>query len=335
MKAEFEWHKCTILLYPERRDVWRKEAKFIKETIERLAETIARYEPILLGYNGNNVPKLVSSGYLKSFNIKIEYDDIWIRDTGAIPVSCDELVAFGFDAWSGLYENAERDLTVATKIGQLCGIEPKRSNLILEGGNIVSDGNGTLLTIKESILKRNSKPLEEIEKEMKEILKVKQIIWIERGLIFDETGGHIDNLCAFADRNTIMLSWTDDESNPQYEIIKETLNILGKARDLEGKPYKIIKVPIPDIFYRTKDECEGILLRKDSKNRLVNEPIQASYINFIFINGAVIVPQFDLKQDGEALEVFKKTFGPRPIIPFYAREIVLGGGGIHCATRNI
>jgi len=335
MKAEFEWHKCTILLYPERKDVWRKEAIPIKETIEQLAQLISKYEPVLLGYNENNVPKIVSSGYLKSFNIKIEYDDIWVRDTGAIPVNNDEMVAFAFDAWSGLYENAERDVTVADKVGQLCGVEPKKSNLVLEGGNLTSDGNGTLLTIKDSVLKRNPKPLEEIEKEMKEILKLRQIIWIEKGLVFDETGGHIDNLCVFANKNTILLSWTDDKSNPQYEISKETFDTLSKAKDVEGEPYKIVKVPLPDIFHRTEDDCEGIHLRNDSKNRLINEPIQASYINFIFLNGAVIVPQFGLKQDEEALKVFRKTFGSVAVIPFFAREIVLGGGGIHCVSRNV
>jgi len=205
----------------------------------------------------------------------------------------------------------------------------------MEGGNLISDGNGTLVAIKESVQKRNHLPLGEIEKELKQILKIEQIIWIKQGLVYDETGGHIDNLCVFADANTILLSWTDDKDNPQYSIVNKAFEILEQAKDINGNPYKIIKIPTPDIFYRTEEDCIGIELRDNSKQRLVGEPIQASYINFIFVNGAVIVPQFGLKQDREALDVFKSVFISKRVIPFDAREIVLGGGGIHCISRNI
>ena len=132
-----------------------------------------------------------------------------------------------------------------------------------------------------------------------------------------------------------MLSWTDDVNNPQYPVVKRAYEILEQANDIDGNQYKIIKIPTPDIFFRTEDDCNGIELREDSKKRLVGEPIQASYINFAFANNAVVVPQFGQKQDEEALEVFKDVFGSRTIIPFDAREVVLGGGGIHCISRNI
>jgi agmatine deiminase len=265
----------------------------------------------------------------------MEYDDIWVRDTGGVPVGEDELATFGFDAWGGLYGSVTKDLTVAETIARQCGLTPKKCGIVAEGGNLVSDGNGMLLAIKESVEARSPRPLEEIENELKRVLSVNRIIWLERGLVYDETGGHVDNLCVFADRNTVLLSWTDDKTNPQYPVVKETLEVLEQAKDADGKAYKIVKIPIPDIFCRTEEDCDGIELRDDSKNRLVGEPIQASYINFVFANGAVIVPQFGLKQDGEALEVFKGIFSGRKVIPFEAREIVLGGGGIHCVSRNI
>ncbi|MCL2218339.1 MAG: agmatine deiminase family protein [Chitinispirillia bacterium] len=333
MKAEYEQHKCTILLYPERRDVWRKGAQLIRETVERLAETIAEFEPVFLGYNGQNIPKLQVADQLKT--VDIEYDDIWARDTGGIPVGDDELVIFGFDAWGGLYGSVTKDMSVSGTIAQFCKLKPKKSAIVTEGGNLVSDGNGTLLAVKECLQSRNPLPLEEIENELKRVLNIGRIVWFERGLVYDETGGHVDNLCVLADKNTALLSWTDDKSNPQYSVVKEALEVLEQASDADGKAYKIVKVPIPDIFYRTEEDCDGIELREDSKNRLVGEPIQASYINFAFANGAVIVPQFGLKQDDEALNVFKRTFGTRKVVPFDAREIVLGGGGIHCVSRNV
>jgi agmatine deiminase len=333
MKAEFELHKCTVLLYPERKDVWRKGARQIKETVEHLAETIVDFEPVFLGHNKNNIPKLMSSRNLKLFNI--EYDDIWVRDTGPVPVDSDNLAAFGFDAWSGLYGDFKKDSAVAEKVGQLFGVKPEKSKLVLEGGNLSCDGNGTLLAIKESIQKRNPISLEEIEEELKHILKIKQIIWLEQGLVYDETGGHVDNLCVFADKNTIMLSWTNDKDNPQYPIVKQAFETLKNAKDADGKEYTIVKVPVPDIFFRTEEDCDEIELFDDSKNRLVGEPIQASYINFAFANGVIVVPQFGLKQDEETLKIFRNIFSLKTVIPFDAREIVLGGGGVHCITRNI
>lgn len=333
MKADFEGHNCTILLYPERKDVWRKGAQPIKDTVENLAELIAKFESVFLGYSENNMPRVKSNKDLKLFNI--EYNDIWIRDTGPVPIGNNEAAIFKFNAWGGLYSNFEKDLTVAENIGQLCNVKTTKNNLVLEGGNLSCDGNGTLIAVKECIQKQNPIPLENIEEELKRVLKINQIIWLEQGLVYDETGGHIDNLCVFADKNTILLSWTDDIMNPQYQIIKQAYEILVNAKDTDGNKYNIVKVPIPDIFYRTEEDCEEIELRSDSKNRVVGESIQASYINFAFANDKVIVPQFGLKQDHDVLNIFKEIFGSKSVIPFNAREIVLGGGGIHCITRNI
>jgi agmatine deiminase len=156
MKADFEKHKCTILLYPERRDVWRKGARLIRETVERLAETIVRFEPVFWGYSGKNIPKLAPSSRLKMFDI--EYDDIWTRDTGGVPVGDDELVSFGFDAWGGLYGSVAKDLTVAETIAQLHGLGLKKSSLITERGKgkraikdkkIISENDKKIISIKK------------------------------------------------------------------------------------------------------------------------------------------------------------------------------------------
>ena len=333
MKADFDYHKCSILLYPERKDVWRSEAKFIRQTILELAKVMSTFELVFIGYNRHHQFEKNESNMVKNFYAA--YNDIWSRDTVGVPLYGDNLAVFQFDAWGGLYTKTTDDLMLPKTIAELLSLNIKKSHLILEGGNLISDGRGTLLAVKEPIIKRNLFPLEKIELELKQVLNINQIIWIERGLIYDETGGHVDNLCVFADTNTILLSWTDDKNNIQYPIVREALAVLEKANNIDGQLYKIIKIPTPDIIIRTDEDCEGLEYRKDSKNRFVGELIQASYINFIFINGGIIVPQFGIKQDKDALEVFRKFFKAKTVIPFNAREIILGGGGIHCISRNI
>ncbi|MCL2063395.1 MAG: agmatine deiminase family protein [Candidatus Cloacimonetes bacterium] len=335
MKSEFEKHQYTILLYPERSDVWRMNADPIKRIVENLAEFVSEFEPVILGYNENNVPSKMNKLNYEIHFKKIDYDDIWVRDTGAIPIFDDIFTAFQYDAYGGLIGDVTKDSTVAQQITQILKVKIEESSLVLEGGNIVSDGNGTLLLVKESVIKRNSISIEDIEKELKQVLKIKQIIWINRGLVFDETGGHIDNICTFADSNTVILSWTDDKNNPQYHVVREAFKTLEKSENINGIPYKIVKIPTPDIFFASQDDREGIEIREDSKKRLVGDSIQASYINFMFVNGGIIAPQFGVEQDKKALEVFQQTFPNRKIVPFNAREVVLGGGGIHCISRNI
>ena len=328
MKAEFEKHECTFLLYPERKDVWRKKCAPIRKVIENLALTISEYEPVHLGYK-NAIPKISA--------LPMIYDDIWCRDTGPIPAKNGDLISFNFDGWGGeMIAEINDDKKLPGQIATVLGKKLNEIPLVLEGGNITCDGNGTILLIEHNLVNSNKDmSLAKIEECLRQSLNIRQIIWLPRGLKFDETGGHIDNIASFADARTILLSFTNDMKHPQYEIVNEAFSILKNAKDINGNPYQIVKVPIPDIFFTTKDDCADIEIVQGSKPRIEGLPIQASYINFIFANGAVIVPQFNLPQDNDALSVFKKVFTNRKVIPSHAREVVLGGGGLHCISRNI
>ncbi len=336
MKADFAFHDGTLLLYPTRKDVWRKGAKPIAELVVNLAQLLSRYEPTVLGL----LPEL-DKNRIQAIcqDVRIEpmlYDDIWTRDSGAVPTERG-FVKFGFNAWGGdegLYGSWELDSTLPEQMSRLLGKELSLSPLTLEGGNLLTDGDGTLICIKDSILNDNRNPgiaLNEIEELLKSALGVKRIIWIDEGLAYDETGGHVDNLCAFADKDTLMIAWTDDTESPQYPIVRRVLAAIEAA---PGKKYRIVKLPLPAQFVRTEDDCEGLEYPDGSKPRLPGEIIQPSYVNFIFANGAIIVPTFDDGADNSAMDVFKRTFPEREVIPFPAREIVLGGGGLHCITKN-
>lgn len=339
MKADFGTHSGTFLLYPTRLDVWRRKAQPIAETITDLCELIAEYETAFLGVPPEIDFDSIQARLKKTVCKRMQYDDIWIRDTGAIPRDKD-LVAFGFNAWGGeegLYKDCSLDQTVPEQMREILQLPIKRAELVLEGGNLLSNGNGTLIAIKNTVCNANRNPgvsVEEAVRQLKDALGVGKVIFIDDGLVFDETGGHIDNLCAFADEKTLLLAWTDEPENPQYEVVRKAYRTLTSATGAHGEKFEIVKVPLPSIFQRTGEDCEGIEIIQGSKERVLNEPIQPSYINFIFVNGGVIVPTFGDACDEEAAAVFKRVFKDREVRTFPAREIVLGGGGMHCITRN-
>lgn len=339
MKSDFSVHEGTFLLYPFRSDVWRKNAAPIAASVMSLCKLLAEFEPVTLGVQSDVNIDDIKKCCGKTKVHTMSYNDIWIRDSGAVP-SGGSLVKFGFNAWGGdegLYGDWKCDETVPMQMSELLGIQLRNSSLTLEGGNLLTNGNGTLISIKSTIYNDNRNPgfaPETIEEQLKQALDLEKIIWIEQGLKFDETGGHIDNLCAFADEKTIMLSWTDDPLNPQYDIVHKAFRTLETERGAKGEKFNIIKIPLPETFERTEDDCEGLEFIPGSKERLIGEIIQPSYINFIFANGIVVVPSFDDPADSVVRNIFSEIFPDRKIIMFPAREIMLGGGGLHCITKN-
>lgn len=339
MKSDFDIHSGTWLLYPTRRDVWRKNAQPIAETVVRLAETIGKYEPTFLGVLPTVDQKSISSKLGNSCVVQMLYNDIWVRDTGAIPCKYD-LVKFGFNAWGGsdgLYCDWSLDSSVPEQMCKILQKNLRSCPLVIEGGNLVTDGKGTIITIKRTLCNKNRNPnVDSLEasNQLKEALGIEKVVLIDDGLVFDETGGHIDNLCAFANSKTILLAWTEDKNSPQYDVVRRALTTLEIATNAYGEHFDIIKIPLPEPFQRTEDDCVGIELCYGSKERCLGEWIQPSYINFVFANGAVIVPVFGTSTDDEALNIFKKVFYDREVIPFSAREVTLGGGGLHCITKN-
>lgn len=339
MKADFKTHQGTVLLYPTREDVWRKHAGPIAETVMNLAAQISQFEPVILGVLPEAEESLLHQQCGQARIEPMFYNDIWVRDSGAVSAG-DHFVKMGFNAWGGdegLYGDWSLDQTVPEQMSKLLDLPLVESLLTAEGGNLVCDGQGTLVSIKSSFCNPNRNPqfdVNEIESLLKKDLQLEQIVWIEDGLAYDETGGHIDNLCAFADEKTILLAWTDDPQNPQYQIVRNAYSVLANAHNAAGVPFDIVKIPLPNCFQRTEDDCDGLIFVEGSKKRLVGEIIQPSYINFAFVNAGVILPVFGDPADETVRALFEKIFPERKIICFPAREILLGGGGIHCITKN-
>lgn len=344
LPGEFEKQKATVMLFPYRNDIWRKNCTPIRDMLVRLANIIAKYQTVMFGVLPELEQELVNN-YELSENIKViplRYNDCWARDTVSSVIVGEKkyLASFSFNAYgAGLYYPWDDDNNLDQDIAKIFNYDIKKSALILEGGNIISDGKGTLFAVKEAILNKNRNPglLEtEASRIIMELTGVKKIIWIEKGLIADETGGHIDNLIAFADEKTLLLSYTDDTNNPQYEITHKIEEQLKGITNIDGNKYNIVHVPLPPLYYRTTDDSDTIEKDERSFSRDIGDAVLETYINFALANGVVVVPQFGYKDlDNEAIEAIKKAFPDRTVIPLDAREASLGGGGFHCLTKHI
>jgi len=208
----------------------------------------------------------------------------------------------------------------------------------MEGGSIHVDGQGTLLTTKECLLNENRNPQlnqAQIETYLHAYLNVERIIWLERGIYLDETSGHVDNICCFLRPGEVALAWTDDTSDPQYEISRENEEILKSTVDGRGRRLKVHRVHVPAPVTITQAESEGVLPVDGTLPRLAGDRLAASYVNFYFCNGGAVVPTFNDPMDAVALAQLQALLPERRVVGVPSREILLGGGNIHCITQQV
>ena len=211
-------------------------------------------------------------------------------------------------------------------------------DFILEGGSIHTDGEGTLLTTEECLLGKGRNPQlsrQQIEQKLCSCLGVSKVIWLKRGIYNDETNGHIDNICAFTAPGEVVLAWTDDKDDPQYEISKECLDILESSCDARGRRIRVHKLPLPRPVHITEEECQGLDNMDGEPTRTPGERLAASYVNFYISNENLIVPFFGDENDKKAAEILGSLFPGREVAGISARDILIGGGNIHCITQQI
>jgi len=213
--------------------------------------------------------------------------------------------------------------------------------MILEGGSVHVDGEGTLLTTEECLLHESRNPdltREQIEGNLRTYLGVTKIIWLRKGVFGDlDTKGHVDNICCFLQPGVVALHWIEDEADPQHEISKDAFQILSNSSDAKGRKLRVVKINGPrEHMIRTREDIEGLTeLTGDTFGRKEGDILPGSYINFYIASRGIIVPQFgDEKHDHDAIEVLKKEFPGRRVIGIASREILLGGGNIHCQTQQ-
>jgi len=270
-------------------------------------------------------------------------NDSWIRDCGPTFVVGREGevrgVDWAFNAWGGLsgglYSPWDQDDLVGEKVLEMERDARYAPSLILEGGSIEVDGEGTLVTTEQCLLNPNRNPGKsqaDIEGHLREYLNVDRIIWLGEGVCQDETSGHVDNLCRFVGPGIVALTWTDDPSDPQHAISQDAYERLSRAVDAKGRALEIHKIHQPSPLHITEHEARGVDVVPGTKPRRAGDRMPASYVNFYIGEGIVVMPSFDDPLDARAKETVQALFPHLRTIAVPSREILLGGGGIHCIT---
>jgi agmatine deiminase len=346
MPGEFEPHAGCWMLWPERPDNWRLGAKPAQHAFAALATAIAGSEPVTMGVSAQqfaNARKLLPPAVRV---VELSSNDAWMRDVGPTFLVNDRGGLRGadwqFNAWGGLngglYYPWDKDDAVAEKVIEIEGCDRYRAPFVLEGGAIHVDGQGTLITTEECLLNPNRNPgltREQIEAQLKRYLNVDVVIWLGRGVHLDETDGHVDNLCAYIRPGEVVLSWTRDRSDPQYEISRDAFERLMDARDARGRRLQVHKLQQPGPLHMTAAEAAGIDAAASSKAREAGDRLAASYVNFYIGSRKVVAPLLDSRRDAAALRLLRELFPRREVVGVPGREILLGGGNFHCVTQQV
>jgi agmatine deiminase len=346
MPAEWEPHSGCYLVWPERPDNWRLGAKPAQEAWVRVVEAIA---------SGDAVTVLTSYGQWANARARLPQgvrvlettaNDAWVRDSGPSFLVDGRgglgAVDWAFNAWgglsSGLYFPWDADDVVGSKIAELERATYWTSDLILEGGSIDVDGEGTLLTTEECLLNPNRNPersRSQIEAALGEHLGVDTVVWLPLGVVDDETDGHVDNFARFMAPGVVALTWTEDTSDPQYARSAAALEILESSKDAKGRAFEVVKLHQPGPLFATDTEAEGLDLVAGSRPRRGGDRLAGSYVNCYLGDGIVVLPVFDDPHDAAAVATYARLFPDRRVITVPGREILLGGGNVHCITQQV
>ena len=314
LPAEWEPQSCVQLTWPHKDTDWAPMLEEITATYEEMAHAISCREDLLIvGGKGLDIPS----------------DDTWARDHGFISLIDDRghrrLVDFCFNGWGDKFP-AEQDNAINRHLyekGAIKGEYVDCLDFVLEGGSIESDGCGTIFTTTGCLLApHRNQPLtkEEIEVRLLKELHAKRILWIDHGnLTGDDTDGHIDTLVRICPNDTLLYVGCDDPDDEQYAELKLMEEQLQTFRTLEGKPYRLLKLPMPRQIF---DHEQSLRL-------------PATYANFLVINGAVLCPTYDqADNDAQALRLISEAFPDRDIVPIDCRSIIKQHGSLHCCTMQ-
>lgn len=352
MPAEFSIHHGTIMIFPERKGSWSDLPK-AQEIFCRIIREIAKSEIVyvLTSQAQRNRAQELLSGNPRIHLLTIPQNDAWARDTAPTFVINDkgELrgIDWQFNAWGGefdgLYAHWDEDNALASAFCDAIGVDCyDAQHFVLEGGSIHSDGEGTILVTESCLLSEGRNPQmtkDEITEMLKNYLGAEKVIWLPRGIYNDETNEHVDNVCAFVNPAEVVLAWTDDEKDPQYPLSKACLECLASENDAKGRAFTVHKLPIPDVPVCVEEsDMDGYEFEEGEDVREVGERLAASYVNFYICNHAVLLPQFggeNAESDERAAGILENLFPDREIVKIPAREIIVGGGNIHCITQQI
>lgn len=333
MPAEWERHEATWLSWPHNIETWPEELEEVEATFAQIVRALAPHELVHVNVNDANHERHVRSVLSEngvSDNVVLHViptNDAWIRDHGAIFVRRDsdsgsELVATNwlFNSWGGKYPPWNLDNDVPALMSSALGVREAIGGIVMEGGSIEVNGQGTLLTTEQCLLNPNRNPhlsKRDLEHLLRGAFGVNQILWLPEGIAGDDTDGHIDDITRFAGPDTLITVIEHDPADANYEILQENLNQLKTFTTMEGRPFNVETLPMPDpIFIR-------------------GERMPASYANFYIANEVVLLPSYRDRMDDVAAETMGRLFPDRKIVKIDCTALIWGLGAVHCLTQQV
>jgi len=250
----------------------------------------------------------------------------WCRDHGPIFLARERegkreraVVDWGYNAWGNKYPPFDLDDAVPQHVAKLRGLPLFSPGIVMEGGSIEVNGRGTVLTTEACLLNPNRNPQlnkSQIEQYLKDYLGVTNVLWLGEGIVGDDTDGHIDDITRFVNPTTVVTVVEEDPADANYHLLQENLKRLSALRDQDGKPFKIVELPMPGLV-----EYDG-------------QRLPASYANFYIANGIVLVPTYRAANDQKAIAILQKEFTDRRVIGVDSTELIWGLGSFHCITQQ-
>jgi agmatine deiminase len=305
--------------WPCRAELWGETIAQARADYAEVANAVAAFEPVTMIANAGADAQAARAACGAGVEIvELPLDDSWLRDCGPIYVYDDVgariAVHFGFNAWGEKFPPWDRDAAVGRLIAQQLGDPVVPGGMVLEGGSIITDGHGTLLTTEQCLLNPNRNPSlsrEQIEDTLRLRLGVQRILWLGMGLLEDrDTDGHVDLIAAFTEPGHALLQ-TVDQDNPNFEHCEENRRRLSHAG-----------VEVKEMPFLPYVEVAG-------------ETVAASYLNLYICNGGVIVPVAATDTDAPALAIIAAAYPGREVVTVPGPVIAYGGGGPHCITQQV
>ncbi|MEV7420558.1 agmatine deiminase family protein [Streptomyces sp. NPDC089919] len=325
MPAEWSAHQGALMAWPTREDLWGSALAQVKDEYAEVARAIAAFEPVtMVAPPGHGEAARDHCGPEVTV-IELPLDDSWFRDSAPIFVLDGEGrragVDFRFNAWGGKHHPYDADDRISALLLDHLGIERIPSAMILEGGAVTVDGEGTLITTEQCLLHPNRNPgmsRDQIEAELKARLGVTKVIWLPYGGLLDtETDGHVDGVAAFAAPGKVVVSLPDDPDHPDHARMRANRAVLEAVTDARGRRLEIIDLP------------------QTGYADVAGTRVEVSYLNYYVANGGVVVPVPGEPQDDDALAVIGTAYPGRKVVGVRAAAIAYGGGGVHCITQQI
>lgn len=325
MPAEWSAHEGTLMAWPIREELWGSVLDQAKQEYADVARAIAAFEPVTMvappGFGADAQDRCGDAVTV----VELPLDDSWFRDSAPLFVLDGDGhragVDFRFNAWGRKHHPFDSDDRISALLLDHLGTDRIASDMILEGGAITVDGEGTLITTEQCLLHPNRNPGMDrgrIEAELKSRLGVTKVIWLPYGGLLDtETDGHVDGVCAFAAPGTVVVSLPEDPDHPDHARMRANRAVLEASTDARGRRLQIIDVP------------------QTAFADLADGEVEVSYLNYYVANGVVVVPVAGVPQDEAALAVIASAHPGREVVGVRALAIAFGGGGVHCITQQI